>query len=765
MKYNILLITVLAVSLSACVDQIQPENTAAEAEKVSINAVIANGGTKTYMGELIEGYGYPVLWSANDKIALISEEISQFTINPKDDSEHTGEGYENATFSGNAAALAGVFPGSKGFPAVYPVDGAWANYSNGKILVGTYLPVKQSYKEGSFDENVFPMSAVSKNGLDYSFLNLCGILHFNIKSTKAGQKIKSIYLSGNNGETVAGGIGMWYDARSCDPVAAVEGDPAWYNGYKVETFGDEAYQRIIMDFGSSPLVFNSAGEQKDIYIAVLPQTFEQGVKLEIVDGSNGGSSFLYGHSATDQSLTIKRGMIKEMTPPVEYETPEPIQIANSYVYSEPGYYLMPAYAMGNRMDLRLDPDNSHPNKAAALLWTDLVDGSGNPLPAVTNIEYMQFDDGCDQLQFKINTNESLITDDNPKGVYRGNAAIALYDKDTKEILWSWHIWMCEEVHDVVTGGKCAAGSYTYSLPDGTSVQFSAEAANGKLVIMDRNLGAISAKPADGWKTYGLHYQNGRRDPFIGAHYNGDYTATPLTTYGDGHKDKLKVRKDETAPFSSATAPTWVNKELAPQGWNYYIGYQTVSAALSHPLTYSTAYELTGHTLSGNGQWTYYLAPNNKEWMDPSLGYTTGIHGNTGLSDGGHQSYWNRTKTIMDPCPVGYSVLGDGGAYFNKDTKTYTGSGTTYGMTTTLSGYSPVWWPAAGCRSVDGCLGSVGYMGVYYFYDHISATHGGHGFYLTITGASAGSNATVTTNHGGSLRCVREKQDTSKYPLK
>lgn len=777
MKYNIFIMAVLAASLSACTDRFQlvEGQESGEIEKAQISAFIIDGETKTSLGSETTD-GYPVLWSANDKIALISEEISTFTIDPEDVPNQTGAGHPNATFSGDASALAGIFPGSKGYPAVYPVEGAKARYENGQILVGTYLPIKQSYKEGSFGENVFPMSAVSKTGAQYDFLNLCGVLRFKIRATEAGQKIKAIYLSGKSGETVAGGIGMWYNARSCEPVEAADGDPVWYNGYKVETFGDEGYQKIIMDFGATPIEFASVGEEKEINIAVIPQTFSYGIKLELVDGRNNGISVIYGHSSDENmALTVKRGMIKEMAT-IEYVKPTEIQIANSYIYSEPGYYLMPAYAMGNRMDVFLDPHNEHPNKAAALLWTDLVDASGNPLPAVTNIEYLPFDDGKGQIQFKINV------DPDTHEAYRGNAAIALYDTDTKEILWSWHIWMCEEVYDTVTGGYCAAGTYSYTLPDGTTVDNAAEATKDKLIIMDRNLGAISANPADGWKTYGLFYQNGRRDPFIGAHVNGSNANTPLTSFNSGKKDNISVRLDEPDPFvtedadpsnpsRALTARTWWNRDLAPLGWNYYVGYQTVSKALANPLTYSTAYELTGHALSENGQWTYYLATDNKEWMDPSLGYTTGIHGSTGLSDGGHQSYWNRTKTVMDPCPVGYSVLGDNASYFGKETKSFVSSATDgYGMTTsfTLSGVTyDTWWPAAGCRSITGKLGSVGYMGVYYHYDHISATHGGHGFYFYTTATGSGKFETQTTNHGGSLRCVREKQfvDLTKYPIK
>lgn len=76
----------------------------------------------------------------------------------------------------------------------------------------------------------------------------------------------------------------------------------------------------------------------------------------------------------------------------------------------------------------------------------------------------------------------------------GNALIAVEDA-TGTILWSWHIWI----------PSTAIGKDSYSL---TTHQF-----------MDRNLGALDVTPSSGTvppETFGLLYQWGRKDPFIGA---------------------------------------------------------------------------------------------------------------------------------------------------------------------------------------------------------------------------------------------------------
>ena len=72
----------------------------------------------------------------------------------------------------------------------------------------------------------------------------------------------------------------------------------------------------------------------------------------------------------------------------------------------------------------------------------------------------------------------------------GNALIAAKDIDGN-ILWSWHIWIMKE--NIV--------EQTY--------------ANEAGIMMDRNLGAFSATPGSNG-CFGLIYQWGRKDPFLGA---------------------------------------------------------------------------------------------------------------------------------------------------------------------------------------------------------------------------------------------------------
>ena len=81
----------------------------------------------------------------------------------------------------------------------------------------------------------------------------------------------------------------------------------------------------------------------------------------------------------------------------------------------------------------------------------------------------------------------------PSSLKNGNAVVAAKDAAGK-ILWSWHLWVCQDFDPV-------ANAQDYNNNAGT--------------LMDRNLGATSATPGDAG-ALGLLYQWGRKDPFLGG---------------------------------------------------------------------------------------------------------------------------------------------------------------------------------------------------------------------------------------------------------
>ena len=83
----------------------------------------------------------------------------------------------------------------------------------------------------------------------------------------------------------------------------------------------------------------------------------------------------------------------------------------------------------------------------------------------------------------------------PQDPTPGNAVIAVKDVNGT-ILWSWHIWVVD-FEPETTSHKMKSGA----------------------VMMDRNLGALTVVPGD-FKSLGLYYQWGRKDPFVGMYSNG-----------------------------------------------------------------------------------------------------------------------------------------------------------------------------------------------------------------------------------------------------
>lgn len=794
-KYSIIIFAVSALAFGACTEDLnEPSVNPTDGDLTTIEAPIdVPTATKTYMGAwdggLLGGAGaYPVLWSSGDKIALLSETgVSKFTIKGVDGT--TGPGFTVAKFEGSASQVVGEFPNTLVYPAAYPADGAFAELSSGSLWVGTELPQVQTYMGGTnaakgFADNVYPMAAASTDPAHYTFYNMAGIVRIKIySSADEDQRISRITLRSNSGEKVSGKVAMQFDPETGAFVAGADKD----NGKTVKSYPD-GYESAIIDLSD---IVNPTDEYPDgdpnitglwlpktetealvFNIAVIPQMFPEGFTVEIQDAVNMGTS----KWEAQDNITIVRSEIKEMTA-INYEQPEALEIANCFQLSEAGEYILPAYAYGNRMDIRIglkggagtevEPDFDFEHLDAAVYWTDIVDENGNKIDALTNLRYLKFANGVNYMAFNINN------EPNTGEPYRGNVVIALYNTETKKIFWSWHMWLTDTPKDVLIDGACASGAYDGVYPDGTPLHYEADATSGKMLIMDRNLGALYSTPeecdeVDGvvqsWQTYGLYYQDGRKDPFIGGYYNGQI-GDHNYYWNDAVIDNM--HKFESTAFdrsdTGGTHKTWTNPMF--KDWRVTSGNLTLTNAIRDPHNYS-------FDKTGTKQWTNCNDADNQSWMTKSQYPRVSTHGETGLTFGGHEAYWNRTKTIMDPCPPGYSVLGERGGYFfgGNGTKEWraadSGEKPGYGFMYTYS-YNGTenkhWWPAAGVRTSDGLMAGVGEFGLYFFYDHISADHGGHGVVFHVNGVGSGGFDTeskkdaVISNHATPIRCVKDKQ--------
>ena len=121
----------------------------------------------------------------------------------------------------------------------------------------------------------------------------------------------------------------------------------------------------------------------------------------------------------------------------------------------------------------------------------------------------------------------------------GNALVAVKDAEGN-ILWSWHIWMTD-----------TPAEHTYY--------------NDAGVLMDRNLGAISTTPGD-IGAFGLLYQWGRKDPFLGSSSLSSATKAKSTITWPA-----VVASDSftgTIEYASANPTTFITFNKLNDDWYY-----------------------------------------------------------------------------------------------------------------------------------------------------------------------------------------------------
>jgi len=201
---------------------------------------------------------------------------------------------------------------------------------------------------------------------------------------------------------------------------------------------------------------------------------------------------------------------------------------------------------------------------AELLWTDIKGSNETGIAPDAAIRHIQ--------TYGTGKDAHIIVE---PGTHEGNALIAV--KVGGEIKWSWHIWVT---------------AYNPWVND-NPIAYSME-------LMDRNLGATIPQgyytiKAGTEESYGLYYQWGRKDPFVGPNSGkGLYTSTTATM-------------DQTVNQVLTTVPQSVQQPT--------VFYAANMSSIYHWLE------------AQSGVYNPYL------WNEETTGY----------------------KTLYDPCPVGWRV--------------------------------------------------------------------------------------------------------------
>lgn len=317
--------------------------------------------------------------------------------------------------------------------------------------------------------------------------------------------------------------------------------------------------------------------------------------------------------------------------------------ANCHIVRQPNQrYKFDARIKGNETSATMSPDG------AVLVWS-------SPKEAVGHVS---LEDGY--LFFATDDTSSLV---------EANAVLAVVDSNDN-IIWSWHIWATDydpeaEAHSIAEG-----------------------------LLMNRNLGASGSSNGssdEAFQSYGLYYQWGRKDPFVGP--NAWNTTSQKNIYGPSSKVI-------TISFEKTTST---------------IG--TIAYATANPTLFITGAEETGF------DWLF-SARNNDLW-----GAVSG------------------TKTVYDPCPSGWKVAPasiwegyttTGAASKNPDEFNVFGE-YEYGwtFTDTRGGHNAeIYYAAAGRRSFSPTLGTYAQN-----YTNI-ISNSPVGFYWSNSNGSAGKSLSL-----------------------
>ena len=173
------------------------------------------------------------------------------------------------------------------------------------------LPAVQSYKEGSYGSEGNIMVAQSEF-TQFSLKSVVGWLR--VELTGEGQKVDNITLRGNAGEQVAGLI--YVDTATAEATLATEMGEASDEeevggvGGGLE-FDDTVFTEVTLDCGNG---VELGAEATAFYVALLPQTFDKGVTIE-VDYANAEPQTLICES----SITIRRNHIAPVNSAVDSE--------------------------------------------------------------------------------------------------------------------------------------------------------------------------------------------------------------------------------------------------------------------------------------------------------------------------------------------------------------------------------------------------------------------------------------------------------------
>lgn len=265
--YIIFCLSLLLLSLAGCKQDELQSSHQSDTRLTSVKAT-----TSAAVKSRTQLSGNAVIWEQSDAIGIFSNATAEAVRYDLTEIQGDEARFESET---------GV--SGEEFYAFYP-------YSAQSAVEGTKISYRltdgQDYRTGSFDTGDCPMVAKSTHS-DFRFLQTCGIIRLRLTGTMA---VSSIRLQGNNGEALAGDGTI--DVASDAPVFTIDG-----NGDKQTT----------IQLRTSANVQLSESGVTEFYFVVAPQTFTQGITVDITGSVNGKEQTI--RKQTQKSITVTRSVI------------------------------------------------------------------------------------------------------------------------------------------------------------------------------------------------------------------------------------------------------------------------------------------------------------------------------------------------------------------------------------------------------------------------------------------------------------------------
>lgn len=248
--------------------------------------------------------GTKILWMAGDEISIFqgSAKGSKFVL-------AKGENTPNGTFSIAAGETFDFFGSTDpdatdpDYIALYPYDAAAT--IDGETVIAT-LPATQTYAENSFGNGAYPMIARSASRA-LAFKNVCGGIELPLKDDNGKIVVKSVKISGNNGEKIAGEARI--ETGDVPTVIVAE-------------TGSES---VTLDCGEGVALDAAA---KSFILALPPTEFANGITIEVAT-ANGVFT-----KTTANAVSIVRSGIRKMA---ELQVEEQTEEAGPVICNDESY--------------------------------------------------------------------------------------------------------------------------------------------------------------------------------------------------------------------------------------------------------------------------------------------------------------------------------------------------------------------------------------------------------------------------------------------